>query len=53
MSDIKFNDVKVVYIAKEVLSRLLETWAMGPIAGITGLIVLLMGALVFCRALGP
>lgn len=31
----------------------LEPWAMGPVAGIAGLIVLLTGALVFRRALGP
>ena len=31
----------------------LDSWAMGPVAGLTGLIVLLMGVLVFRRALGP
>ena len=31
----------------------LDSWAMGPVAGLTGLIVLLMGVFVFRRALGP
>ena len=54
MSDVTFDDgAKVVYIAEEVSSGLLETWAMGPIAGIAGLIVLLTGAIVFRGALGP
>ena len=54
MLDVKFDDGgKVVYIAEEVSSGLLEMWAMGPIAGIAGLIVLLTGAIVFRGALGP
>mmetsp|Transcript_33334 Transcript_33334/g.80621 ORF Transcript_33334/g.80621 Transcript_33334/m.80621 type:complete len:774 (-) Transcript_33334:271-2592(-) len=31
----------------------LKPWAMGPVAGLAGLIVLLAGALVFRRAIGP
>ena len=31
----------------------LDSWAMGPVAGLSGLIILLMGAFVFRRALGP
>ena len=42
----------VLYIAEEDAGGL-ESWAMGPVAAIAGLIVLLVGALVFRRALGP
>ena len=31
----------------------LDSWAMGPVAGLSGLIILLTGAFVFRRALGP
>jgi hypothetical protein len=52
VGDVKFKEVgSVTYLAEE--SRGLESWAMGPIAGIAGLIVLLAGAFVFRRALGP
>lgn len=54
VSEVEVNGVggEVVYIAEGGGSGL-EPWAMGPVAGIAGLIVLLIGALVFRRALGP
>ncbi len=42
----------MVYVRKESRGQL-ATWALGPVAGIVGLIVLLIGTLVFRRALGP
>ena len=39
--------------ATYVASDGLDSWAMGPVAGLSGLIILLMGAFVFRRALGP
>lgn len=40
----------IIYMNEEAR---LESWAMGPIAALAGLIVLLMGAFVFRRAMGP
>ncbi|KAL7536950.1 hypothetical protein ACHAXR_007506 [Thalassiosira sp. AJA248-18] len=52
-ADLKFKELeKVIYVTEESASRL-DSWALGPVAGIAGLIVLLMGAFVFRRALGP
>mmetsp|Transcript_1786 Transcript_1786/g.3618 ORF Transcript_1786/g.3618 Transcript_1786/m.3618 type:complete len:774 (-) Transcript_1786:263-2584(-) len=47
-----FGSNNVVFVREEDKGGL-EPWAMGPVAGIAGLIVLLVGALVFRRALGP
>jgi len=44
-----FGDI--IYVAED--GSGLDSWAMGPVAGIAGLIVMLMGAFVFRRALGP
>lgn len=54
VSDVEFNQKvgNVVYITEEDVGGL-QSWAMGPVAGIAGLIVLLLGVLVFRRALGP
>ena len=44
VSKVKFEGSnKVVYVAKDDNGGGLESWATGPIAGIVGLIVLLMG----------
>mmetsp|Transcript_4969 Transcript_4969/g.10434 ORF Transcript_4969/g.10434 Transcript_4969/m.10434 type:complete len:883 (+) Transcript_4969:271-2919(+) len=40
----------IIYMNEEAR---LESWAMGPIAALAGMIVLLMGAFVFRRAMGP
>lgn len=42
----------VTYLAEESRGAL-DAWAVGPVAAVAGLIVLLMGAFVFRRALGP
>ena len=48
--DVKFRERdEIVFVAEEARSGI-DSWAMGPIAG---LIVLLMGAFVFRRALVP
>jgi len=53
VSDIKFGDRdEILFVAQEARSGI-DSWAMGPIAAIAGLIILLMGAFVFRRALGP
>jgi len=54
VSNVEFNQKlgNVVYIAESDDGRM-QPWAMGPVAGIAGLIVLLLGVLVFRRALGP
>mmetsp|Transcript_33036 Transcript_33036/g.69326 ORF Transcript_33036/g.69326 Transcript_33036/m.69326 type:complete len:604 (-) Transcript_33036:674-2485(-) len=54
VSEVEFKQKvgNVVYIAEEDAGGL-QSWAMGPVAGIAGLILLLLGVLVFRRALGP
>ena len=50
ISEVKKFFGDVTYLASD---GGLDSWAVGPVAGLAGLIVLLMGAFVFRRALGP
>ena len=51
VSAINFNPIEsIIYVSEE--SRF-ESWAMGPVAAVSGLIALLLGAFVFRRAVGP
>jgi hypothetical protein len=47
ISEIAF--APVIYMEEEIL----ESWALGPVAAVSGMIALLMGVFVFRRALGP
>jgi hypothetical protein len=50
VSEVQFSMDTAIYMNEE--SRL-ESWAMGPVAGLSGMIAMLMGVFVFRRALGP
>jgi hypothetical protein len=52
VSEVKAELYGVEYVANENRGGL-APWAIGPVAGFTGLIALLMGVFVFRRALGP
>jgi len=53
LSDVKFESRDAVVFVTEESRSGIDSWAVGPIAAIAGFIILLMGAFVFRRALGP